>query len=77
MLQAKRLKIFVVAQNLTSSDLGDKLGVTAAAVDRYRSGSQPSEPVKRLLQQLWPEWWPFLTGKSNTIPSLQTHREAV
>lgn len=38
--------------------------------DDMMGHSQPSGPTAKLIQVLWPKWWPFLTEQTNELPEV-------
>ena len=58
--------------------LAKTLGVSPVTIIRICNGkADPHQTLLKLIELFWPEWWPFLTGASNTIPNPQPKPEPV
>ena len=58
--------------------LAKTLGVSPITVIRIRSGkAEPHPTLQKLMELSWPDWWPFLTQQTNTIPNPQPQPEPV
>ena len=68
---AQRFRIMTETLRLDSSDVARALNVSHPTVSRIRMGhSQPSGATAKLIQVLWPKWWPFLTEQTNELPEV-------
>ena len=75
---ALRFRLLAETLRLDSSDVARALNVSLPTVSRLRMGhTKPTGATAKLIQLLWPDWWPFLTQQTNTIPNPQPQPEPV
>ena len=75
---APRFRIMNECLGLKVLHLAKTLGVSPITVIRIRSGkAEPHPTLQKLMELFWPDWWPFLTQQTNTIPNPQTQPEPV
>lgn len=64
-----RFRLMTETLKLDSYAIATALNVSLPTVSRIRMGHQaPSGSTAKLIQVLWPQWWPFLTEQSNQLP---------
>lgn len=64
-----RFRLMTETLKLDSYAIAAALNVSLPTVSRIRMGHQaPSGSTAKLIQVLWPQWWPFLTEQSNQLP---------
>ncbi len=75
---APRFRIMNECLGLKVLHLAKTLGVSPITVIRIRSGkADPHPTLQKLMELFWPDWWPFLTQQTNTIPNPQPQPEPV
>ena len=75
---APRFRILNECLGLKGLHRAKTLGVSPVTIIRIRNGkADPHPTLLKLIELFWPEWWPFLTGASNTIPNPQPQPEPV
>lgn len=67
---APRFRVMNEFLGLKVLDLAKTLGVSPITIIRIRNGkTEPHPTLQKLMELFWPQWWPFLTQQTNTIPN--------